>query len=209
MLRAFTPDDLDDAFAYQSDPEVTRFLYWDPRTREEVVEVLDRKSRQAVLDDGNDYFVLAVVWREAGRLVGEVSLNHYNPGHRQGEIGFIFNPAYHGKGLAREAAEVVLRLGFDDLGLHRIIGRCDARNTASARLMERLGMRREAHFRENEIFKGEWGSEFVYALLAGQTVRQGAKALASLGRKPASSGQCRRITLFMPLRSIQSMPSGV
>ncbi len=59
----------------------------------------------------------------------------------------------------------MLRLGFDDLGLHRIIGRCDARNTASARLMERLGMRREAHFRENEWFKGEWGDELIYAML--------------------------------------------
>jgi len=60
----------------------------------------------------------------------------------------------------------MLRLGFDELGLHRIIGRCDARNTASARLMERLGMRQEAHFRENERFKGEWGDELIYAMLA-------------------------------------------
>jgi RimJ/RimL family protein N-acetyltransferase len=62
----------------------------------------------------------------------------------------------------------MLRLGFAGLGLHRIIGRCDARNDASARLMERLGMRREAHFRENEIFKGAWGDEYVYAILAAE-----------------------------------------
>jgi RimJ/RimL family protein N-acetyltransferase len=60
----------------------------------------------------------------------------------------------------------VLRLGFDELGLHRIVGRCDALNLPSARLMERLGMRREAHFIENEIFKGAFGDEFVYAMLA-------------------------------------------
>ncbi len=53
----------------------------------------------------------------------------------------------------------------DGLGLHRIAGRCDGRNIPSARVMERLGMRREAHFRENEIFKGEWGDEFVCAIL--------------------------------------------
>jgi RimJ/RimL family protein N-acetyltransferase len=60
----------------------------------------------------------------------------------------------------------MLRLGCAGLGLHRIIRRCDARSDASARLMERLRMRREAHFRQNELFKGEWADEYVYALLA-------------------------------------------
>ena len=59
----------------------------------------------------------------------------------------------------------MLRLGFEGLGLHRIIGRCDGRNAASARAMEKLGMRREAHLRENEIVKGEWTDEMVYAML--------------------------------------------
>jgi len=59
----------------------------------------------------------------------------------------------------------MLRLGFEEYGLHRIVGRLDARNTASARVLERLGMRREAHFRQNEIIEGEWTDEFVYAIL--------------------------------------------
>jgi RimJ/RimL family protein N-acetyltransferase len=109
--------------------------------------------------------VLAVVWREVGQVIGEVKLEWLSRQHHQGEIGFVFNPDYHGKGLATEAAKVVLGLGFGELGLHRIIGRCDAQNGPSARLMERLGMRREAHFVHNEIFKGEWGDEFVYAML--------------------------------------------
>ena len=59
----------------------------------------------------------------------------------------------------------MLRLGFEELGLHRIIGRCDGRNEASARLMAKLGMRHEAHFVRNEIVKGEWTDEVVYAML--------------------------------------------
>ncbi len=59
----------------------------------------------------------------------------------------------------------MLRLGFEDLGLHRIAGRLDARNAASARVLERLGMRREARFLQNEIVKGEWADEMVYAML--------------------------------------------
>ena len=62
----------------------------------------------------------------------------------------------------------MLRLGFEELDLHRIVGRLDARNTASARVLERLGMRLEAHLRENEFVKGEWVSELIYAVLAGE-----------------------------------------
>ncbi len=83
--------------------------------------------------------------------------------HQSGEIGFIVSPAYQGHGLAMEAAEV--GLGFDGLRLHRMFGRCDGRNLSSARLMERLGMRREAHLVENEYVKGEWTDELIYAML--------------------------------------------
>jgi RimJ/RimL family protein N-acetyltransferase len=99
-------------------------------------------------------------------VVGDVNLEWLSEYHQQGEIGYVFNPEFHGHGLATEATAEMLRLGFADLGLHRIIGRCDGRNPASARVMERLGMRLEAHFRQNEIFKGEWGDELVYAILA-------------------------------------------
>lgn len=84
---------------------------------------------------------------------------------RQGEIGYIFNPAYHGQGYATEAARVLLELGFEGLGLHRIYARCAAANTASWRVMERLGMRREAHLRENLFVKGAWDEELIYAML--------------------------------------------
>ena len=59
----------------------------------------------------------------------------------------------------------MLRLGFDGLRLHRIIARVDARNTASAAVLRRLGMRQEAYLRENEWFKGEWTDEIDFAIL--------------------------------------------
>ena len=65
-------------------------------------------------------------------------------------------PTSTASGYAFEASQAMLRLGFQGLGLHRIAGRLDSRNTSSARLLERLGMRREAHFVENEHVKGEW-----------------------------------------------------
>jgi RimJ/RimL family protein N-acetyltransferase len=164
-LRPFGDGDLDGLFDIQSRPQVARYLYWEARDRDQVRAALEQKRRQSALEREGDRLSLAVVWRQSGALVGEVSLEWLSREHRQGEVGFVFHPAHQGRGFATEAAEAVLRLGFAELGLHRIIGRCDARNLPSARLMERLGMRREAHFIHDEIFKGEWGEQLVYAML--------------------------------------------
>ncbi len=158
-------DDLDELHAFHSRPDVARYLYWDARTRDETEEALGTKIGRAELLEDGDVLSVAVELRETGALIGDLSLFWRDAEHGQGEIGFVFHPAYQGRGLATEASREILRLGFDVLGLHRVYGRCDARNTPSARLMERLGMRREAHFVENEMFKGEWSDEFVYAIL--------------------------------------------
>ena len=164
-LRPFGDGDLDGLFDIQSRPQVARYLYWEARDRDQVRAALEQKRRQSALEREGDRLSLAVVWRRTGALVGEVSLEWLSREHRQGEVGFVFHPAHQGRGFATEAAEAVLRLDFAELGLHRIIGRCDARNLPSARLMERLGMRREAHLIHDEIFKGEWGEQLVYAML--------------------------------------------
>ncbi len=119
-LRPFHEGDLEGLFAYQSLPEVARFLYCGPRTLEESRSFLKQKMGASTVDREGDWLVLAVVRRATGDLIGEVNLQWRSREHRQGEIGYIFNPAYHGKGYATEAAEVVLRLGFDGLDLHRV-----------------------------------------------------------------------------------------
>ncbi|GAA0358340.1 GNAT family protein [Microbispora corallina] len=165
-LRAFTEDDLDDLYAFHSLPEVARYLYWEARTREETEAALEEKIGRAEIRSDGDALSVAVELRETGRVVGDLTLFWRSEENRQGEIGYVFNPACHGRGLATEAARELLRLGFDGLGVHRLYGRCDARNIPSYRLMERLGMRREAHLVENEFFEGEWSDELVYAMLA-------------------------------------------
>jgi RimJ/RimL family protein N-acetyltransferase len=135
VLRPFEPGDLQELYAFHSLPEVARFLYWEARDLEQVRAVLETKVGQRALEDERQVLALAVVWREAGVVVGEVSLHWLSRQHRQGEVGFVFHPGYQGRGLATEAATVVLGLGFEGLGLHRVIGRCDARNLASARLL--------------------------------------------------------------------------
>ena len=165
LLRPFRDTDLDAFHAIQSRPDVVRYLYWEPRTRAEAKEMLDRRTLQVAVEKQGDGLHLAAELRDTGELVGHFSLFYSSEQHRQGEVGFVVHPEHHGRGYGVEGARVMLRLGFEELGLHRILGRCDARNAASARLMERLGMRREAHFLENEYVKGEWTDELDYAML--------------------------------------------
>lgn len=165
LLRPFTMDDLDALYAIQSRAGVTRYLYWEPRSREEVRESLAARTRYTALDAEGDTLVLALERRDSGAMIGDVNLHWLSATHQQGEFGFVLHPDHHGQGFGREAAVEMLRFGFEQMRLHRIIGRCDGRNEASAHLMERLGMRREAHLRENEFVKGEWCDELVYAML--------------------------------------------
>lgn len=165
ILRPFTPEDFDAVYELQSRPDVTRYLPFDTRDRVEARKSLEMKIGSAVLDTEGGALSLAVLLPQTGTVIGDVLLFWRSREHRQGEIGYVFHPDYGGKGYATEAAEEMLRLGFQGLGLHRMFGRIDARNTASARVLERLGMRREAHFVQNEFAKGEWSDEVVYALL--------------------------------------------
>jgi RimJ/RimL family protein N-acetyltransferase len=167
-LRPWRDDDFDALYAIQSRPDVARYLYWSPRDADGVREALAVRVARTEVAEAGQGLSLAVVWRDAGRVVGDVNLQWLSSEHRNGEIGFVFNPEFHGHGLATEAARAMLAVAFDGLGLHRVVGRLDARNIASARVLERLGMRREAHFVENEYVKGEWVSELVYAMLASE-----------------------------------------
>jgi RimJ/RimL family protein N-acetyltransferase len=165
LLRPFVSDDLDSLYAIHSRADVARYLYWQPRTRDEVQAALEKKIRGTAVQTDGDSLSFAVVLKESSELVGDCVLLLVSREHRQGEIGFVFHPDHHGRGYATEAARLLLRLAFEELELRRVVGRLEARNAASVRVLERLGMRREAHFVENEFVKGEWQSELVYAIL--------------------------------------------
>jgi RimJ/RimL family protein N-acetyltransferase len=165
LVRPYTYDDFDALYAMHSLDAVTRFVPWQTRDAEETRRALERKVEQTALAEEGDAIGLAVELREGRAVVGDLSLAWVSREHAGGEIGFLLHPDHQGRGYGLEAARVLLDLGFGELGLHRLIGRADARNTASIRLMERLGMRREAHLVDNEFIKGEWTDEVICAIL--------------------------------------------
>lgn len=164
-LRELRPDDRDDIHAIYSQPEVSRYLYTEPMDLDAAGRYAIERSDPVVAQEG-DGVNLAGVLRETGHLVATFYIHLISVTHRQGEVGYVVSPSYAGRGLATEGARAMLSVGFDSWRMHRMIGRCDARNAASAAVLRRIGMRQEALFRENEWVKGEWTDELVFAILA-------------------------------------------
>jgi RimJ/RimL family protein N-acetyltransferase len=166
LLRPLTEADVDDLVEYRSLPEVCRYVPFEPQSADDVIARMNSAWRQQTLDQEGSSITLGAELKDSGKLIGDVMLRWLSAEHHCGEIGYVFNPAYAGRGYAAEAAHAGLHLAFDDFGLHRVMARIDARNSASARLAARLGMRQEAYLRENEWFKGEWTDEIDFAILA-------------------------------------------
>lgn len=168
VLRPWEAADLEAMYEIHRDPEVCRYLYNEPLTLEQTQERLTRRITLDALRQEGDWMGCAVTLASTGVLVADASLAWVSAAHRQGEIGFTVHPAHQGRGYATEMSRPLLAFCFEVAGFHRIVGRLEARNTGSARVLEKLGMRREAYLIENEWVKGEWQSELVYAMLAAE-----------------------------------------
>ncbi|MFF7047822.1 GNAT family N-acetyltransferase [Streptomyces griseorubiginosus] len=165
VLRKFTPDDVEDRYAYQSLPEVARYLYRPPLTRQACAESIAARAGGTDWKADGDVLLLAVCRADGPGVIGEVVLTLSSAAARQTEVGWIVNPRHSGRGYATEAARAAVSLAFDRLQAHRIFARLDVLNTGSVRVCERLGMRREAHLIDNDLDGDRWGSEYVYAML--------------------------------------------
>jgi RimJ/RimL family protein N-acetyltransferase len=166
LLRPLTAHDADALLAYRGRVDVCRYVPFEPMTREVINERIASQWARTELTDEGQALTLGVEVAETGELVGDVVLFWHSRQHARGELGYVLNPDFGGRGYATEAANAILRLGFDGLGLHRIVARIDERNESSARLARRLNMREEARLVHNEFFKGEWSTELDFAMLA-------------------------------------------
>jgi RimJ/RimL family protein N-acetyltransferase len=173
-IRALRAADGPDIHAIFADPEVSRYLYTEPLDAAGALTYATERSNPVISVEGQGVN-LAGELRETGRVVATFFIKLSSEKHAQGEIGYVVSPSYAGRGLASEGATAMLSIGFDRWDLHRMIGQCDARNAASAGVMRRIGMRQEALLRENEWTKGEWTDELIFAMLAEEWNRRGAR----------------------------------
>lgn len=163
-LRSLCAEDADALAAYRALPVVARFQSWETFSLEDANLLI---ADQAIISPNTPgtWLQLALVLLETHSVIGDCGLHFGLEDAQQVELGMTLAPSHQGQGLATEALESVLDYVFDVLGKHRVSAVTDADNIASARLLRRVGFRQEAHHIENVWFKGEWGSEFVFALL--------------------------------------------
>lgn len=152
LLRPLREEDADAMFGYACDPEVTRFLPWEPAP--DVGCVRPFLSEQIARRRAGEALALAIVLTESSRVIGSTDLMDLSsPRRGQAELGYLLARPYWGQGLMTEAAEMTACYGFGALGLSRLIAFADTENLGSRRVLEKIGMR--AHGSEIRVVKGE------------------------------------------------------
>ncbi len=160
ILRRYKKEDLQDLYEYLSDEEVVKYEPYKPMTLEEAAETLEWRM-------GTEEMI-AAEHKDTHKMIGNVYLGRRD--FDALEIGYVFNRQYWGQGYARESCEALIKQAFSE-GVHRVFAECDPQNESSWRLLESLGFRREAFFRQNVYFwkdeagKPIWKDTYVYAKL--------------------------------------------
>ena len=164
VLREYRPDDYEAIREYDADPEVQRYRGAGTITEEQTRDYLEQMIGWAQ-ERPRTRYTLAICLREEDRAIGWLPLRYTRPELREAEIGWTLCRHCWGRGYATEAAGAMLRYGFAELGLHRIVAFCRVENRASWHVMEKLGMRREGHLREADLTGASWDDLYLYAIL--------------------------------------------
>lgn len=161
LIRPVQISDTESIFAYRSDALVNQFQGWIPKSRDEVHSWIEKNP--AVPDRSGTWFQWAMIAMETDLLIGDLGV-HFKD-EKQCEIGCTLNEQFQGKGFATEACTRILQYLFADRNKHRITASVDPLNSASVSLLDRLGFRKEAHFKESLYIHGRWVDDVIYALL--------------------------------------------
>lgn len=163
LLRKLRLDDAEDMFEWASDDVVTQFLSWPThKTADD-----SRRYIQTVLDGYrcNEFAGWGIVLKPSNKVVGSLTMRHWQKEHLQTEIGYVMNPRFQGRGIMTEAMRMFLAFGFETLLLNRIEARCFTGNLSSERVMQKVGMVLEGTLRQHQFIKGAFHDFRVYALL--------------------------------------------
>jgi RimJ/RimL family protein N-acetyltransferase len=164
VLRRFRAADAATLAAYRSDPAIARYQSWDtPYSLEQARAAV---AEAAAGDPDRPGWFQYAIERTADRThIGDVAVKLHDNG-RQADIGYTLAAAHHGRGYAAEAVHAILYHLFRVRGLHKVSAECDARNVASAGLLQRVGFTREGLRRQHTWIKNEWTDDLLWGLLA-------------------------------------------
>ncbi len=169
--RPIRIEDAPAVFNYRSDKETNRYQGFIPETSEEVEHWIER-SAGIPFEQADSWYQLIVIEQESGVVIGDLGIHFPADNPKQFEFGLTLNKEFHGRGFAREIAHGLFQHMFEQLGYHRVFVSIDKDNTASIKLAEALGMRKEAHFVKSLFWKDEWVDDVIYALLGEEFLAQ-------------------------------------
>lgn len=164
LVREFEPTDFDAIHAFAVDPEVYRHMEWGPNTEADTHAFLAR-CREQRSESPRLFYERAIVLKETNQLIGSAGIRIRDWGHRNGDFGYTLDRRYWGQGYATEVARELVKFGFEELRLHRLYATCRPENQASARVLEKCGLRLEGRMRENKFVRGVWVDSLLYAML--------------------------------------------
>jgi RimJ/RimL family protein N-acetyltransferase len=164
LLREFVEEDWKAVLAYQSDPLYLRYYHWSDRTPGSVRAFVNM-FLEFQTEVPRTKYQLAVILKENDQLIGNCGIRINNAELREANIGYELSSQFWRKGMATEAAQAILRFGFEELGMHRIYATTLSENVGSAKVLAKLGMRLEAQELEKEFIKGRWYDSLTFAML--------------------------------------------
>ncbi|WP_456273312.1 GNAT family N-acetyltransferase [Bacillus sp. AK031] len=163
-LREFIESDWVGVHNYASQDIVSKYQVWEPNSKEDSKEFVN----QILIDKSKSprtRYVYAIILKETDEMIGAGESNVRDSLNKSGDVAYIINPKYWGKGLATDVAKILIRFGFEDLNLHRIFAYCNPENLGSKKVLEKAGLTQEGRLRENLLMKDGWRDSLIYSIL--------------------------------------------
>ena len=164
VLKPLSIEDAGALFHYRSDERVFQYQSWQPTESTEAEQFIQEFS-QGEFGAAQTWYQMGLYLKQSQELIGDIGLHFLEEQSQCVEIGFTVAPEFQRRGYAHEAVRGILTFLFDTLGKHRVTASTDPRNIASIALLEKLGLRKEAHLRESLHCRGEWVDDVVFAIL--------------------------------------------
>ncbi|HZL09399.1 MAG TPA: GNAT family protein [Prolixibacteraceae bacterium] len=164
QLRPIQLEDADSVLEYRSNAQANEYQGWIPNTIEDVHDFIKNKVSPEI-NLPETWFQLVIIKNDTHELIGDIGVHFSESEESLAELGCTLNQNHQGNGYATEALTETIGFLFGELNKRRIIASIDPRNLSSVRLFERLGFRKEAHFKQSFFMNGEWVDDLIYAIL--------------------------------------------
>lgn len=169
ILTPPEPADATTLFTYRTHPAVQKYQDWEPSGVQDALDLI-AANHETKFDTPDSWFQLGIRLRESNELIGDLGVHFLSAESEPVEIGYTLAPDHWGNGYATEAVRALLDYLFCQLKKHRVIASVDPDNLASIALLNRIGMRQEAHFRQSLRYKEKWVDDVIFAMLRSEWV---------------------------------------